>query len=180
MADCIRRFLTRLSGGFDPERFWRDRDKSRSPSPLGLFYRFRYLRAQNKFCAAIPLSAQIDGRLLLPHGPSGVMISSGAVIGKNCTVFQQVTIGSVGLNGAKNYGAPVIGDNVYLGAGAKIIGAVRVGNNVRVGAGAVVFRDVPDNATVVCQPPRVLLRDAPRDNSFLAFDPGRETSNAGM
>ena len=51
-------------------------------------------------------------------------------------------------------GAPVIGDNVYIGAGAKIIGGVRIGNNVRIGAGCVVVEDVPDNCTVVMPKPR--------------------------
>ena len=36
-------------------------------------------------------------------------------------------------------GAPVIGDNVYIGPGAKIFRAIRVGNNVRIGTNCVVF-----------------------------------------
>lgn len=89
----------------------------------------------------------------LPHGLYGIIISHNAKIGKGCTIYHQVTIGE------GKGGAPEIGNNVFIGAGAKIIGKVKIGNNVRIGAGAVVFSDVPDGATVVCQPPRIILKD---------------------
>lgn len=75
------------------------------------------------------------------------------MIGKNCTLYHQVAIG--GGNG----GAPVIGDNVLIGAGAKIIGPVKIGNHVKIGAGCVVVMDVPDDATVVMDKPRIILHN---------------------
>jgi serine acetyltransferase len=60
--------------------------------------------------------------------------------------MQQVTLGG------KNLGvneAPVIEDDVYIGAGAKVLGAVHIGRGAIVGANAVVTRDVPAHATVV-------------------------------
>lgn len=78
----------------------------------------------------------------LPHGLYGIIISHNAVIGKNCTIYHQVTIGEW------KTGAPTIGDNVWIGPGAKIFGCIHIGNNVRIGANCVVSRDVPDNATV--------------------------------
>src|SRR5699024_11656176 len=92
-----------------------------------------------------------------PHGITGIFISQGAKIGKDAVIFQQVTIGSNTLKGSKSYGAPVIGDNCYIGAGAKIIGGIKIGDNVRIGANAVVVKDVPDNAVVVNQPGRVII-----------------------
>ena len=56
-------------------------------------------------------------------------------------------------------GVPTIGDDVYIGPGAKIFGGIKIGNNVRIGANCVVFEDVPDNATVVLQKPRVIIKD---------------------
>ena len=50
------------------------------------------------------------------------------MIGRNVQVYQQVTIGSNTLKDSKGAGAPVIGDNVHIGAGAKIIGGVRIDN----------------------------------------------------
>ena len=105
----------------------------------------------------------------MPHGMSGIFVSKGAVIGKNCTVFQQVTIGSNAIEGSKSYGAPVIGDNVYIGAGAKIIGGVTVGDNVRIGANCVVTESVPADSTVVLQKPRVIVRPGGQSNVFRTF-----------
>jgi hypothetical protein len=42
--------------------------------------------------ADIPLNCQIEGGLLLPH-PNGVVIHPDAVIGPNCLLFQQTTLG---------------------------------------------------------------------------------------
>lgn len=51
----------------------------------------------------------------LPHGIRGIFVSHNVKVGKNCRIFQQVTIGQ------GNGGAPVIGDNCLIGAGAKVI-----------------------------------------------------------
>lgn len=82
----------------------------------------------------------------------GVVIHSRAVIGENCTIAQQVTIG--GRSGIFN--VPIIGNNVYLGAGCKVLGDVHVGDNVVIGANAVVIHDVPENAIVAGVPAKVL------------------------
>jgi serine O-acetyltransferase len=104
--------------------------------------------------------------ILFPHGLSGVFISRGAVIGDRCTLFHQVTIGSNRLADTRSFGSPVIGNDVYIGAGAKIIGGVTVGNNVRIGANAVIVKDIPDSATVVTERVRVIPHDGARDNRF--------------
>jgi len=97
--------------------------------------------------ADIPLNAQIGGGLFIPH-PNGVVIHSAAKVGINCTIFQQVTIGGRDAR----HGAPVIGDNVLIGAGAKVLGSVCVGDSARIGANAVVLSDVPPGATAVGVP----------------------------
>ena len=86
------------------------------------------------------LCAQFEDIPSFPHGLYGIIISHNAKIGKNCTIYHQVTIGS---------GAAVIGDNVTIGAGAKIIGNVTIGDDCRIGANAVITKDVPSGATVV-------------------------------
>jgi serine O-acetyltransferase len=58
--------------------------------------------------------------------------------------------------GAERGLAPVLGDDVFVGAGARVLGGVRVGCRVRIGANAVVVADVPDGATVVGVPARVV------------------------
>jgi serine O-acetyltransferase len=83
-----------------------------------------------------------------------IFIAPTTVIGRNCTIFQGVTIGA-NLGGHK---AAVIGDNVIIGAGAKVIGDIAVGNNVIIGANAVVTRDVEDNVVVAGVPAVVIRR----------------------
>ena len=86
----------------------------------------------------------------LPHGLHGIFISRYAVIGKDCWIYQNVTIGEV------NGKAPVIGDGCFIGAGAIIVGDIRIGNNVKIGAGAVASTDIAEGCTVVSQPPRII------------------------
>jgi serine O-acetyltransferase len=98
----------------------------------------------------------------------GIFVSGSAKIGEDCVIFQQVTIGSNTLIDSAGFGAPLIGDRCYIGAGAKVIGRVRVGDDVRVGANAVVSRDVPSNSVVVAGDHIVLSRDQ-IDNRFYSF-----------
>ena len=46
-----------------------------------------------------------------------------------------------------------------IGSGAVILGGVQIGKGALIGAGAVVTRDVPDNATVVGNAARAVVRD---------------------
>lgn len=99
--------------------------------------------------ADIPLNCQLGGGLLLPH-PNGVVIHPDAILGPNCLLFQQVTLGG----GGPVPGFPTLGGHVDVGAGAKILGGVTVGDHARIGANSVVTRDVPAGATVVGIPAR--------------------------
>jgi serine O-acetyltransferase len=64
----------------------------------------------------------------------------------------------VGLRRIDQPGAPLIGNNVDIGAGAKILGNIRIGDNVVIGANAVVLVDVPDNSIAVGVPATVSPR----------------------
>lgn len=81
--------------------------------------------------------ARIGRNVMLPH-PNGVVIHQRAVIGDDCMIMQQVTIGEIDAGPV-----PILGNNVYVGAGAKILGNVTVGDGAAIGANAVVLKDVP-------------------------------------
>jgi serine O-acetyltransferase len=92
----------------------------------------------------------------LPHH-YGIIISSHAKIGKNCTIFQQVTIGdSHSRNSPNEASTIIIGNDVLIGAGAKILGNVVIGDNVRIGANAVVISNIPSNCTAVGVPAHII------------------------
>jgi len=96
--------------------------------------------------AEIDVNCRIGGGLLIPH-PNGIVIHPDTIIGPNCLIFQQVTIGT-----RESSEAPIIGGHVDIGAGAKILGGIKLGNHCCVGANAVVLRDVPERETAVGVP----------------------------
>lgn len=106
-----------------------------------------------KFAISIPTSTKIGSGFYIGHF-SGIIVNKDCIIGKNCNISQGVTLGQSN-RGAKK-GAPIIGDNVYIGPGAKLIGRVVIGNNVAIGANSVVTKDIEDNAVVVGAPARVI------------------------
>ena len=119
-----------------------------------------------KNAASISIDAKFASRPILPHGVSGIFITQSATIGRNAVIFQQVTIGVNTIIGSKSYGAPTIGDNVYIGAGAKIIGSANIENNVRIGANAVVTQHISANSVVVSESVRVIHSDKELNNKF--------------
>jgi serine O-acetyltransferase len=130
-------------------------------------------RAYNaEFGASVAWNAQFAGPPCFPHNINGVFVSGDARVGRDCVIFQQVTIGSNTLGDSKGGGAPTVGDRCYIGAGAKIIGNITIGNDVRVGANCVVVEDVPDNAVVIPGESRIVTRAAPKDNRFYTYRDG--------
>lgn len=107
-------------------------------------------RMAHKRGGYIGCTARIDGKPILPHGLHGIYISRYAHIGKECRIYQNVTVGEV------NHQAPTIGDRCLIGANACLIGNITIGDDVKIGAGAVVAEDVPAGSTVVAQKARVL------------------------
>lgn len=109
------------------------------------------------FNVELPFGVNIGEGLRLNH-TYGIVLNSNVIIGKNCTIFQQVTIGAVECKGITDK-APQLGDNVYIGAGAKILGDIIIGDNVKIGANAVVTKDVPSNSTVVGNPMKIISKE---------------------
>lgn len=144
---------------FNPDKYFKMREYvcSEGGRKLLKFYYLYQIKRCDAFNNAslgthIGYGAKFGSMPVLPHGLNGIIISHGAVIGKNCIIGHQVTIGNV------NGQAPVIGDNVFIGAGSKIIGNIVVGNNVKIGVNCIVCEDIPDNSTVVMHKPRIIVR----------------------
>lgn len=97
--------------------------------------------------------ATIGRRLFIDHG-MGIVIGETAVIGDDCHLYQEVTLGGTSTRREKRH--PTLENHVVVGAGAKIIGNVTIGAHARIGAGSVVISNVPPYATVVGVPGHIV------------------------
>jgi serine O-acetyltransferase len=96
--------------------------------------------------------AEFGPGLVLIHS-MGVVINGAVRGGRGVLIEHQVTIG------AERRKAPVLGDDVFVGAGAKVLGGIVVGDGARIGANAVVLHDVPARHTAVGVPARMVAQD---------------------
>lgn len=97
-------------------------------------------------------ATEIGEGTILAYGGVGVIIHKDAVIGKNCVIESNVTIG--GRNNEPR--VPIIGNNVFIGTGARILGDIHIGDNSIIGANSVVLYDVPANCSVAGVPAKIL------------------------
>lgn len=124
----------------------------------GLLLFARWLSHWNRFITGIEIhpGAQIGEGLFIDHG-MGVVIGETTQIGKNCTIYQGVTLGGVSLKKEKRH--PSLEDNVVVGVGARVLGPHIIGAGSRIGASSVVISDVPPGCTVVGVPARIVYRE---------------------
>ena len=127
------------------------------PSPVARLYVGVYKLLTNWFMGVeLPPEAVIGAPLRLFH-PHAIVLHPDVRIGDRCTLRQCTTLGNVERAGEPT-GAPVVGDDVELGAGVLVIGDCRIGDGAVVGAGAVVVGDVDAGAVVVGNPARPITR----------------------
>ena len=102
--------------------------------------------------------ANIGAGCAITHG-WGLVVSQGAEIGKNVTLFHGVTLGRrdrILESGERVTGFPVIEDEVWIGPHAIIVGGVRVGRGSRIGGGAFVTEHVPPYSVVAGNPSQIV------------------------
>ena len=116
-------------------------------------------RGRHKTGIEIHPGAQIGPGLFIDHG-MGIVMGETTVIGSNCTIYHQVTLGGTGKDVGKRH--PTIGDNVLIGAGAKVLGPVNIGHNTRIAAGSVVLKDLPSNVTAAGVPAIIVRENGAR------------------
>src|SRR5262250_3606688 len=118
--------------------------------PRLLYYFMRFV-----FTASVPYTAVIGRNTSFNNYGMGVVIHRRTVIGDNCEISHHVTIGGRG----GFYDVPVIGNNVFIGAGATILGPLTIGDGAIIGANAVVLHDVPPHSVAAGNPARIIKQN---------------------
>jgi len=107
------------------------------------------------YSSDISYKATIEGGLIFSHGQD-IVIGADVKIGKNCTIFNGVTLGNKNLEFSSKGNQPTIGNNVVISTGAKVLGAVKIGDNVIIGANSVVLHDIPSDSIAVGIPAKII------------------------
>jgi len=108
------------------------------------------------FSCDIKYSVKVGKGVQFYHNALGVVIHPRSVIGDDCAIYQNVTLGGNGKM-KENNGYPILGKGVFVGAGAVILGPVVVGDNARIGANSVVIHDVEEGDIVVGSPAKSIV-----------------------
>jgi serine O-acetyltransferase len=122
---------------------------------FSLIYHFLFKVVQIVTGIELPCEVDVGRNFIIDHF-GGIVISGYAKFGDNCRIRNGVV---VGLRRMDDKRAPIIGNNVDIGAGAKVLGPIRIGDNVRIGANAVVLCDVLANSIAIGVPAVVKPRD---------------------
>ncbi len=140
-------------------KIWSKANKHINNNNNLMAYYCRYKITKKYKCDISPY-CKLKENINFPH-PIGIVIGgikeSQTVIGKNCTIYQNVTIGQ------NNNKYPIIGDNVTIYAGAIIFGNIKIGNNVVIGANSVVNCSIPDNCVVAGVPAKIINHNKEAD-----------------
>ena len=115
--------------------------------PILITYLIRLL-----FGCYLPYKLKLGKNFKIGYGGLGVVIHDRVIIGDDCHIDQNVTIGGT----SKKYIVPKIGNKVYIGAGAKVIGPIVIGDNVVIGANSVVVKSIPSGSLVVGVPGKII------------------------
>lgn len=98
--------------------------------------------------------AKIGENFFIDHG-TGVVIGETTIIGKNCRIYQGVTLGALSFpkndNGSLIKGIarhPILEDNVTVYAGATILGRVTIGKDSIIGGNVWITKDVPPDSRI--------------------------------
>ncbi len=124
--------------------FFRNAQQKQSFWSKAMLYTMR-----RKYGLEISERARIGPGLYLGH-PYNITVAEETVIGKNVNLHKGCTIGRE--NRGKRKGAPVIGNQVYVGINATIVGHVHIGDDVMIAPNAFVNFDVPPHSIVIGNP----------------------------
>ena len=118
------------------------------------------IRAARKYGLEL-LSDNIGPGLYIGHAHN-INVNPDTIIGKNCNLNKGCTLGRE--NRGIREGAPVLGDNVWIGTNSVVVGKVHIGNDVLIAPNAYVNFDVPDHSIVLGNPGRIIKKENATDS----------------
>lgn len=113
----------------------------------------------------LPWRTKIGPGFCIVHG-WGLVVSEGALIGANVTLFHGVTLGRSDVihpDGGRDIRYPSLGSNVWIGPNAIVVGGVNIGSGSRVIGGSFVFKDVESNCMVSGNPAHLIKKNCEPD-----------------
>lgn len=116
-------------------------------NPIRFFYWIMMRHYMYKY--GFQIAGKIGKGFFIGHFGT-IVTHQDVILGDNCNISHGVTIG-VTRRGSQ-MGAPLIGDEVWIGAGAILVGKISIGKNVLIAPGAFVNFDVPPNSIVIGNP----------------------------
>ncbi|MDB5581795.1 MAG: cysE 1 [Bradyrhizobium sp.] len=126
-------------------------------APLSLLYRAAFRHCRNVYGIELPWSVKVGRGVVIEH-QGGIVVHGASVIGDRCILRQNCTLGVRRLDDLS--AAPVLENDVQLGAGAVLLGAIRIGHGATIGANAVVLHDVFAGGLATGVPARVTAQRA--------------------
>ncbi len=106
-------------------------------------------RVSDRFGVDVHPAARIGRGVMIDHATS-VVIGETAVVGDDCSLLHEVTLGGTGVVGGDRH--PKVGRGVMIGAGAKVLGNITIGDEAKIAAGSVVLKPVPARCIVAGVP----------------------------
>ena len=115
-----------------------------------------YRKLQIKYGVDLPASTKIGPGFKIEH-LNGIVVNPDVVIGKNCNIYNGVTIGKE-KRGIRE-GCPTIADEGWIGANAIVVGRIQIGSDVLIAPGAYVNFDVPSHSIVLGNPAKIVAKE---------------------
>jgi len=142
-----------------------------STNAVYLIRKMQYLASSNKFNKLrsilikrqlvikyglfINRNALIGIGLRLPH-PTSIIIGDCVIIGENCTLYQNTTLGGSRTGDVIIGNQPHLGNNCTVFAGGMVLGKVYLGDNCIVGANSLLLSDADENGIYIGSPAKKL------------------------
>jgi len=148
--DLVTRIGFQMLAACRVMRFWVDAGVPLAPRLASRMIRHLY-------GSDVHWEAQFEPGIVIVHG-MGLAVSRSARVDRGAILFQNVTLGMGTDPTSRVVGAPVVEQDVHVGAGSTLIGPITVGARSKVTANCLLRASVPPDSLVEAPEPVVSAR----------------------